>query len=221
MSVGEPSSASQSVSLTTFERLRLRDPQAWARLSQMFCPLVLRWVVRAGVKPDDAPDVVQEVFRAVLVRIDDFQRQQPGSSFRGWLFGITRHKLLSHWARNRGPRAIGGSEARELFEQVAVAADASTTGDETELAVICRGAMQCVRDEFNAVAWQAFIETVLEDRAPIEVARELGVTVNSVYLAKSRILRRLRDEIGALNPDVLQSRERNGNSKTRATDDEV
>ena len=92
-------SGQQPTSLTLLEGLRANDASAWDRLVRLYRPLVLFWCRRAGVTDADADDVCQEVFAAVVSGLGRFHREQAGDSFRGWLRGIARNKLLRHQER--------------------------------------------------------------------------------------------------------------------------
>jgi RNA polymerase sigma-70 factor, ECF subfamily len=159
----------------------------------LYTPLVYRWCRRRGLQQADAEDVVQEVFRTVLTRIHDFRRCRPGDSFRGWLWTIAYHKLGDHFRASAG-RAAGGPEH---LEPAAVAPpDSDSGGTDGAAAGLCRRACELVRGEFEERTWQAFWGVAVEDRRPADVAAALGLSVNAVYLAKSRVLRRLREELG-------------------------
>src|SRR5262245_56120301 len=90
---GRPSQGS-SLATSLLVRVRALDPQAWQHLMALFEPVVHGWCRAAGLQPADAADVQQEVFQAVALNIGKFRRDRPGDSFRGWLWGITRNKLL-------------------------------------------------------------------------------------------------------------------------------
>jgi RNA polymerase sigma-70 factor (ECF subfamily) len=109
---GAPTS---SASDSLFRRLRAREGAAWHRLVRLYGPVVYGWCRRAGLQEADAADVGQEVFAAVAGGIDAFRRDRPGDSFRGWLWGITRHKVNDLWRRRAGqPDGAGGSGAQQL-----------------------------------------------------------------------------------------------------------
>src|SRR5690349_15911239 len=78
-------------------QLRAESPAAWGRFVSIYTPLVYRWVRRAGISANDAPDVVQDVFQGVAGQIVQFRRERPGDSFRGWLYAISRHKICDHF----------------------------------------------------------------------------------------------------------------------------
>src|SRR5262245_54032433 len=89
----------ESISTTLLERIRLHDTAAWRRFVHLYGPVIYRWAKRARLQSSDAADVAQEVFQAVAVNIDQFHRDHTGGRFRGWLWGITHHKLRDHFRR--------------------------------------------------------------------------------------------------------------------------
>jgi RNA polymerase sigma-70 factor (ECF subfamily) len=184
-------------SSTLLERVRGRDEEAWRRLLHIYGPLVDRWCALRGVRGADADDVRQEVFRAVAAGLDGFRRDRPGDTFRGWLRVITRHKLTDHFRRLDGrPKAKGGTEAQRQLQQFAE----SDLPDDTEddLSGLYHRALELVRAEFEPKTWQAFWRTAVDGDSPADVAADLGVTPAAVRKAKSRVLLRLRQEIGDL-----------------------
>src|SRR5207245_2054140 len=109
------SSLENSTSLSLLDRLRGRDQEAWHRLLHLYGPLVSHWCSRKGLRPQDADDIQQEVFRAVVTSLDKFRLDRPGDTFRGWLRGITKNKLLDYYRRRQTqPEAQGGSEAQQV-----------------------------------------------------------------------------------------------------------
>jgi RNA polymerase sigma-70 factor (ECF subfamily) len=184
---------SASLSPSKLDRLRRFDATTWNEMTVTFAPLVLRWVARAGLQAEDASDVVQEVFRGVAKTIGDFRRDRPGDTFRGWLFAITKHKLAEFQRRRRKtPMAIGGSDALGRLHQLAVDHDADALDPEDGFTDLVQRVFAMIRCEFNDQDVEAFQRIVIDGESPADVARQLGCSTNSVYLAKSRILRRLR-----------------------------
>src|SRR5437867_3526766 len=84
----------RSTSLTLLHRLRANDSEAWRIMVQLYTPLVAHWCARGGVRGVDAEDVAQEVFHTAATHLENFHRDRPGDSFRGWLRGITRNMVL-------------------------------------------------------------------------------------------------------------------------------
>jgi RNA polymerase sigma-70 factor (ECF subfamily) len=189
--------ADKPTSLTLLERVRGRDEEAWRRLLHLYGPLVDRWCGHQGVRGDDLEDVRQEVFRAVLTGLEGFRRDRPGDTFRGWLRVVTRRRVLDHFRlRQDRPAAQGGTDARRLLEQAA-SQDLPDDTDE-DLRELYRRALDLVRGEFEPQTWSAFWRCVIEGQSPAEIAADLGVTPAAVRKAKSRVLFRLRQEIGDL-----------------------
>jgi RNA polymerase sigma-70 factor (ECF subfamily) len=192
------STAASHTSLSLLERLRGNDPEAWRRLVGLYGPLVLFWGRRAGLSEHDAADLLQDVFRSVTGAIVRFRRDRPGDSFRGWLWSIARNKLRDHFRdQQRGPVAEGGSEALAQFTQIPDEEPESAADSEPSRALLHR-ALELVRGGFEEPTWQAFWRTTVDGRSPADVAAELGLGLASVYQAKSRVLRRLREELGGL-----------------------
>jgi RNA polymerase sigma-70 factor (ECF subfamily) len=193
-----------SVAASLLERLRTGEAGAWERLAGLYGATVYVWCRRAGVPEADAPDVSQEVFAAVARHIADFRRERPGDSFRGWLWTITRNKVRDHRRRHADQaRAAGGTTAQEVMNQVAeAAAPESETEPEARSGDLYRRALELIRSEFEERTWRAFLMVTVEGRLPADVAGELGTTPGAVYIAKSRVLKRLREEFG----DVIEEK---------------
>jgi RNA polymerase sigma-70 factor (ECF subfamily) len=186
-----------SISLSLLDRVRNRDEEAWRRLLHLYAPLVTIWCNRWQVHGDDAEDIVQEVFKSVSTSVESFRRDQPGDSFRGWLRGITRNKLRDHYRRlQRQPVAQGGSE---FFQRILEVPEADLPEDSAEdLGELYSRALELVRGEFEERTWQAFYRAAVVGQPPAVIAADLGVTQAAVRKAKSRVLHRLRQEIGDL-----------------------
>lgn len=192
-------SQDKPTSLTLLQRVRNRDEDAWRRLLHLYGPLVLHWCGHRGVAGQDADDVRQEVFQAVAAGLDEFRRDRPGDTFRGWLRGITRNKLLDHYRRRaRTPEAQGGTDAHRQFQQLPEQEWPDDTAD--DLSGVYHRALELVKGEFEPRTWEAFWRATVEGQAPAEIAAELGVTPAAIRKAKSRVLHRLREELGELLP---------------------
>ena len=190
----------KSTSVTLLERVRSRDQDAWQRLLHLYTPLVVYWCRHGGVHAQDAEDVCQDVFQAVAVGLEGFRREHAGETFRGWLRGITRHKILDYFRRRQQPQAEGGTDAQRRLAGVAQAETPlpETDDPEEELTRLYHRALELVRSEFEARTWQAFWRVAVEDQAPAAIAADLGMTAAAVRKAKSRVLLRLREEVGDL-----------------------
>lgn len=182
------------------ERVKVQDQSAWERLVRLYSPLVYRWCRQGGVSATDAADVGQEVFRAVARKVSDFRRDRDGDSFCGWLRVITRSKVCDHLrARREQAAATGGSDALTQLEQLPQPEEASDEGQSPEdTRILYRRAMELIQSEFEETTWQAFYRVVVEGQSPADAAAALGMTASAVYTAKSRVLRRLREEFADL-----------------------
>ena len=186
-----------STSSSLLDRVKVRDEAAWRRMVSIYGRLVLYWCRCAGIQREDHVDVCQEVFRAVAVNIDGFRHDQPGDTFRGWLRTITRSKVADYFRQqNRQPVAIGGSAAHERFLAIpdCDASSAVEVGNQ-ERAILVAQVLDLIRSEFEDRTWQAFWQVAVEGRSSGVVAEMLEMTPAAVRQAKSRILRRLREEL--------------------------
>lgn len=175
--------------------LRADDPAAWERLVGRYYPAVYRWCRRAGLRPDDAADVCQEVFRSVAASLPGFRREQPGHTFGGWLRRITQRRLADHRRQRQGqPQAEGGSDALERLRELADDQPSASSAQGVRAGRLSR-VLDAVHCEFEEPTWQAFWQVTVDGRPAAEVAAALGLTANAVYLAKSRVLRRLREDL--------------------------
>jgi RNA polymerase sigma-70 factor (ECF subfamily) len=186
-----------TTSRTLLERARNQDEDAWRRLIDLYAPLVAHWCNHGGVRGPDADDIQQQVFQAVVRNLNDFRRDRPGDSFRGWLRIITRNKLLDYFRRQENqPQALGGTDAHRRMQQIA---DHDLPEDNSEdLGGLYHRALELVRSEFENRTWQAFWKVAVDGQAAGDVAAEMGMTPTAVRKAKSRVLLRLRQEIGDL-----------------------
>jgi len=174
------------------------DGAAWGRLVDTFGGIVYRWCRFSGLRPDDAADVVQEVFVSVARGIERFERQKPVGSFRSWLATITRNQVRDHFRRQAGrEQARGGTGAIVALEQHAEQLD-STICPEGIGGAIARRVLESLRDEFEPKTWTAFWMTTVEGRTTADAAEATGLSAASVYQAKSRILRKLRARLAEL-----------------------
>jgi RNA polymerase sigma-70 factor (ECF subfamily) len=185
-----------SASLLELVRER-NDPAGWERLVQIYTPLLRAWVGRHLPQPDDVNDVVQQVFAVVVARLPEFVHNGRPGAFRRWLRAITVNHLRAFW-RSRRPRA-GRAEVEAVLDQLEdPASDPSRQWDLEHDRHVAHKLLDYVEPEFRPVTWQAFRRLVLDDAAPEAVAAELGLSVNAVLIAKSRVLRRLRQEVSGL-----------------------
>lgn len=176
--------------------VRLRaadDADAWNRFVRLYTPLLLHWIGRLGVKSASRFDVCQEVFVVLLDRSSWLAHQRP-TSFRGWLRTVTLNKCRDHL---RKMQRATEPEWRDHLE--AIERDPAELLTDQEYRIhVAREALALMRDSFAETTWRACWENVVAGRPAAEVAAELGITVNAVYLARGRVLKRLREELSGL-----------------------
>ncbi len=175
-------------------RLRNADDQAAReRLVTLFLPFVTKWSRRLGLPPQDAEDLVQDVFTTLFERFAVSQ-YNPEKSFRGWLFGMMRHKARAKrkdaFERKRVPLDLGAVPAHEVSEP----------DDGTFERELVRSALEVIRTEVELKTFEAFVRCKLKGQPAQEVAKELKMTEAAVYKAVSRVMQRLRTDLeGFLN----------------------
>jgi RNA polymerase sigma-70 factor (ECF subfamily) len=182
-------------SASLLERVRERnDAAGWERLVQLYTPLIRTWVGRHVPQPDDVNDVVQQVFTVVVARLPEFVHNGRPGAFRHWLRSITVNHIRAFW-RQRRPQA----EVEAALDQLEDAAsNPSRQWDHEHDSHVAAKLLEYVEPEFRPATWQAFRRLVLDGAAPAAVGAELGMSVNAVLIAKSRVLRRLRQEAQGL-----------------------
>jgi RNA polymerase sigma-70 factor (ECF subfamily) len=142
------------------------------------------------------------VFAAVARNLEGFHRDQPGASFRGWLWTITQNKIRDRIRDRKGlPEAQGGSEAQRRLAQVPESPpEPSTSGAyRAHGSPLEQRAIELVRGGVEERTWQAFWRVVVEGQEAAGVASELGMSVQAVYNAKYRIRNRLQQEVDRLS----------------------
>lgn len=187
--------------VSLLERLRVAQPDApeWRRLQEIYAPLIRRWLDRVPGLGDEAPDLAQEVLVVVFKELPAFERQREGS-FRVWLRNITINRTRSYWKkRRRQPLAGTRDDAHDFLSQLED--PASRLSQEWDLEhdrVVLQRLLAIVQPDFAPTTWESFQRFALEGVPAAKVAVILGISENAVLLAKSRILKRLREEAAGL-----------------------
>lgn len=192
-----------TISNSLLQRVRNREDDAWQRMVEMYGPLVHRWIRRMNVQENDAADIAQNVFQYVAAKIDDFRRDSPDQSFRVWLWTACRYRILDHYREKKHrPVGHGGSTAHQRIMNVPELPEQPEPDDSPEgvreLAEVVRRAIGIVQGRTADNTWRAFWRTAVEGDEPNDVAEDLGVSVWTVYKARTRVLTRLRGELDDL-----------------------
>jgi RNA polymerase sigma factor (sigma-70 family) len=178
-------------------RLRdLHDRAAWEGFVELYAPLVYGYGRKRGLQDADAADLTQNVLRAVASHIERFDYDARLGSFRGWLFTIVRRQLCDLRARRNGHCQGSGDPAVQRLLESQASPDEESAAWESEYrqSLFARAAEQ-VRPCVEEATWLAFWQTAVEGKPPGQAAADLGLSVASVYLARSRVMARLRDEV--------------------------
>ncbi|MCH7725458.1 MAG: sigma-70 family RNA polymerase sigma factor [Planctomycetes bacterium] len=184
----------KTTSISLLLRVRQSDDnEAWDRFVRIYTPLLIEWAQGIGLAANDADDLVQDVLTVLLRELPNFEYDSD-KSFRGWLRTIATNRGRDFLRRrNRGARAV----AAEILDNKPSDNHDSFAEAEYTQHIVGR-ALELMQAEFAESTWRACWECVFNDRAAADVADQLGITVNAVYVAKSRVLRRLRQELKGL-----------------------
>ena len=190
-----------STSATLLQRVRDRDNSAWHRLVEMYAPLIRRWLARSLPQSADVDDLVQQVFAVIVEKFPAFEHCGRPGAFRTWLRTISANRLRMFWRS----RPASGPDPDPFLRQLEDPhSELSRQWDREHDEHVLRQAMELIEPEFKPATWQAFRRLALDEAEPENVAAELGLTVNAVFIAKSRVMRRLREEIeGLVQADSL------------------
>lgn len=180
--------------------LRIRDADdtnAWTQFAEVYAPLVHRFARKNGLQEADSSDLAQEVLSAVAKSIGRFDYDPNIGRFRSWLFTLARNKLNTQLLKqSRQPRGSGDTGVHQaLASQPKDDSELEKIWDEEYEQRLFQWAAEKAEGDFTESTWQAFWQTGVENRPAAEVAAELEMTVGAVYIAKSRVLARLKEMI--------------------------
>jgi RNA polymerase sigma-70 factor (ECF subfamily) len=188
---------SDITSISLLERLQQGpNDTAWLRMVDLYTPLIRGWLRRYALADQDVDDVVQDVLAVVVRRLPEFHKKAQVGAFRKWLRTITVNCLRELWRAQRyRPSASGDAEFAKVLDQLEDPESAlSKIWDREHDQFVTRHLLDKIRPRFEDKTWQAFQRVALEG-APVDVvARELDMTANAVFIAKSRVVHALRQE---------------------------
>jgi RNA polymerase sigma factor (sigma-70 family) len=174
-----------------------RDDGAWSQFVEIYAPLVYGYARKQGLQDADAADLTQDVLQAVSGAIRRLDYDPRRGSFRGWLFTVARNKLRKFLAAQKRPgRGTGDSDVQHRLNELPAREDEQSAwwDEEYERRVFAWAAEQ-VRGCFSDSTWQAFWQTAVEGKTGLQAAQSLGLSVAAVYLAKGRVMNRLKELI--------------------------
>jgi RNA polymerase sigma-70 factor (ECF subfamily) len=181
-------------------RAQTGETNAWKDLTDLYRPLILAWLHRQGVPARDREDLSQEVLLSVVKHLPGFQHSGQRGSFRCWLRTIVCSRTADYWrALDADTQAKGGSSATAALQEIADPDSAlNRQWDEEHDRYVLHCLLDLVKEEFEPITLQAFRRLALDGVSGAEAAQELGLSVAAVYVAKSRVLARIRQEAEGL-----------------------
>ncbi len=184
-----------STSANLLRRLRTSDAEsAWERFIELYTPLIFFWARKRGLNANDASDLVQDVLLTLVQRIGDFDPDGQGR-FRGWLRTITVNRAID-FHRRRNKRLENG--AASTLSALAIESEIELWDDVDYRQQLVSRELELLRTEFQASTWDAAQGQLIDGKSAMEIAQSLGITLNAAYVAKSRVLARLREELDGL-----------------------
>jgi RNA polymerase sigma-70 factor, ECF subfamily len=183
--------------VSLLERLRHNpDNGAWQRLADLYLPLITRWLNQHGLAGADAEDLTQEILLTIVRELPDFEHSGRAGAFRAWLRTITVHRIRGYWRRRQLSPAQ--AVALELDQLEDPSSEVAQIWEKEHDEFVLRRLLEMIEPEFSPATWHAFQRQTVDGLSASQVASELGVTANAVLVAKSRVLRRLRQEASGL-----------------------
>lgn len=170
------------------------DSDAWSRFVQLYTPLIFYWARKTGLQAQDASDLVQDVMAIVLGQLPQF-KYDPEKSFRGWLRTITMNQYRQLCRRKR-PNLVDANGS--LIGNLADQRQAESTWNVNYARQLVAAAMAGMQNDFAPQTWNALKKLLQTGQPAADIARETGVSVWTIYAAKSRLMKRLRSELDGL-----------------------
>ena len=181
-------------------RAQTGEENAWKDLTDLYRPLILGWLKRQGVATRDIDDLSQDILLSVVKYLPTFEHSGRPGAFRSWLRTIVCSRTIDYWrAQDAGTQASGASDAAAALQQIEDPhSDLNRRWDEEHDRYVLGCLLDLVEEEFEPATLQAFRRLTLDGVSGAEAAEELGLTVPAVYMAKSRVLKRIRQEAEGL-----------------------
>lgn len=192
--------------VTLLERAALGNQDAWIELDQLYRPFILGWFRSQGVG-EDAADLTQEIMTALIHELPKFEHNRRTGAFRAWLRSTCLHQLLNHRrARLRRNLAVGGTEFLEQIHELPCPDDlCESDWDREHDRAVLRHLFAKLAGDFDSKTIEAFRQTTILDRPVADVATDLGLSSGAIYVARSRVMRRLREEAAGLIAEEMRT----------------
>jgi len=181
-------------------RVQTGETNAWKDLTDLYRPLIIGWLNRRGVPASDLDDLSQEVLLSVVKHLPAFEHSGQRGAFRTWLRTILCSRTADYWrGTNTGPQASGGSGATAALLEIADPdGELNRQWDDEHDRYVLQCLLDLVEEEFEPMTLRAFRRVAIDGVSGAEAAKELGLSVAAVYVAKSRVLHRIRQDAEGL-----------------------
>jgi RNA polymerase sigma-70 factor (ECF subfamily) len=173
----------------------LGDGASWAEFLGIYQPIVFRMARRRGMQEADALDVMQQVFLSISRSIENWTAEEGRPPFRAWLTTIARNAITKALTRRPRDIATGASSVLDLLHEVPSADNAAEELLAEAKQEVVRWAAEQLRPEFSDVTWSIFWQTAIEGIPAAEVAKATGRTAGAIYVARYRVLTRLKEKV--------------------------
>lgn len=177
------------------------DRDSWTTFVAIYGPLIRSYARYQGLQDADMDDVAQIVLSTVSRVMPAFDYRPEKGRFRDWLGTVTRNAIRKLMNRSRREARPSGGDGLE--PEIPIEPEPDPDWSARFHAHVLRVACDRIRHQFEPLTWSAFTRTWLEDVSAVAVADELGMPIHAVYVAKSRVLKRLREEVLILAEDTL------------------
>jgi RNA polymerase sigma factor (sigma-70 family) len=182
--------------------VQLRDGgnhAAWQEFAKLYGPVIYGFARKRGLQDADAADLMQDVMRSVSNAIARLDYNRNQGTFRGWLFTITRNKVFNFFsARRVRPQGSGDTTTNRLLDTQPDNSDGADAWEMEYQRRLAALAMERVKGEFQESTWRAFWLTAVDGIAVADVAKQISISPGAIYVAKSRVLARLKEEVEAM-----------------------
>ncbi len=171
------------------------DGAAWTEFLGIYQPVVFGMARRRGLQDADAQDVMQQVFLSISKSIEGWIPGDLQPPFRAWLTTIARNAITKALTRRPRDAATGSTSMVELLD-----AQPDPQATTTEILAearkeLIRWATEQIRSEFSEATWSVFWRTAIEGVPIAEVAKSTGRSAGAVYVARYRVIARLREKV--------------------------
>lgn len=177
------------------------DEEAWADFVRIYSPVIFRTLRFRGLQDADAHDVLQQILMSVKRSLEERRHDPSKAKFRTWLSVVTRNATINALSRRRPDHGSGDTDVQRRLDSIESDSDEEALFDREFEREVFRKAASMIENDFDPATWRAFWATTVEGHSIESIAEELSKKPGSIYTARSRVMRRLRDEVKRLTAD--------------------